>query len=225
MINQFSRTQLIFGSAAMERLSESKVAVVGLNSAGASCAEALARSAVGRLWLLSGDKISREMLSGNIFADEETLGLPLTDVAEKRLLSINDEIIIDKSSLPDSENVPDFSGVDYIVDASFDEALTLLLAKAAQGAGVPIISISDFERALPISDVKFSIADVNKIACASRLAFELRGDGIKKHRVIYPVNQTGDGFLFAAEFEGINACALGLIAAGEVVKHITGVKN
>ena len=46
MLNQFSRTQLVFGRDAMEILANSRVAVFGIGGVGGYTVEALARSGV-----------------------------------------------------------------------------------------------------------------------------------------------------------------------------------
>ena len=49
MLNQFSRTELLLGKEAMERLEHSRVAVFGVGGVGGYVCEALVRSGVGRL--------------------------------------------------------------------------------------------------------------------------------------------------------------------------------
>ena len=44
MLNQFSRTELLFGKAAMEKLASSRVAVFGIGGVGGYTCEALVRS-------------------------------------------------------------------------------------------------------------------------------------------------------------------------------------
>ncbi|MBO7650463.1 MAG: ThiF family adenylyltransferase, partial [Lachnospiraceae bacterium] len=46
MLNQFSRTQLLYGAEAMEKLASSRVAVFGIGGVGGYVVEALARSGV-----------------------------------------------------------------------------------------------------------------------------------------------------------------------------------
>lgn len=46
MLNQFSRTQLLFGPEAMERLWKSRVAVFGIGGVGGYAVEALVRSGI-----------------------------------------------------------------------------------------------------------------------------------------------------------------------------------
>ncbi len=57
MLNQFSRTELLFGREAMERLAVARVAVFGIGGVGGYTVEALARSGVGALDLIDDDRI------------------------------------------------------------------------------------------------------------------------------------------------------------------------
>lgn len=52
MLNQFSRTQLLLGPEAMERLAEARVAVFGISGVGGYAVEALVRSGIGALDLI-----------------------------------------------------------------------------------------------------------------------------------------------------------------------------
>ena len=57
MLNQFSRTRLIFGIEAMEKLSQARVAVFGIGGVGSYTAEALVRSGIGAIDLIDDDRI------------------------------------------------------------------------------------------------------------------------------------------------------------------------
>ena len=52
MLNQFSRTELLLGKEAMERLENSRVAVFGVGGVGGYVCEALVRSGVGAFDLM-----------------------------------------------------------------------------------------------------------------------------------------------------------------------------
>ncbi|MBQ5583871.1 MAG: ThiF family adenylyltransferase, partial [Ruminiclostridium sp.] len=54
---QFLRTEMLLGPAAMEKLARSHVAVFGLGGVGSWCVEALARSGVGKLTLIDNDQV------------------------------------------------------------------------------------------------------------------------------------------------------------------------
>ena len=74
MLNQFSRTQLLVGREAMERLFAARVAVFGIGGVGGYTVEALARSGVGTLDLIDDDKVCLTNLNRQIFATRKTVG-------------------------------------------------------------------------------------------------------------------------------------------------------
>ena len=68
MLNQFSRTQLLFGKEAMERLYNARVAVFGVGGVGGYTVEALARSGIGTLDLIDDDKVCLTNLNRQILS-------------------------------------------------------------------------------------------------------------------------------------------------------------
>ena len=57
MLEQFSRTELLYGKEAMEKLKRARVAVFGIGGVGGYVVEALARSGVGALDLIDNDTV------------------------------------------------------------------------------------------------------------------------------------------------------------------------
>ena len=53
-----SRTELLLGREALERLKASSVAVFGVGGVGGYCVEALARCGIGRLAIVDGDRVA-----------------------------------------------------------------------------------------------------------------------------------------------------------------------
>ena len=80
MLNQFSRTQLLFGKEAMEKLSGSRVAVFGIGGVGGYTVEALVRSGVGAIDLIDDDKVCLTNLNRQIIATRSTIGKYKVDV-------------------------------------------------------------------------------------------------------------------------------------------------
>ena len=89
MLNQFSRTELLFGKAAMEKLASSRVAVFGIGGVGGYVCEALVRSGVGAFDLIDDDKVCLTNLNRQIIATRKTIGKYKTDVMKERILEIN----------------------------------------------------------------------------------------------------------------------------------------
>ena len=74
MLNQFSRTQLLLGKEAMDKLKNSRVAVVGIGGVGGYVCEALVRSGVGHFDLIDDDKVCLTNLNRQIIATRKTVG-------------------------------------------------------------------------------------------------------------------------------------------------------
>ena len=94
MEQAFSRTELLLGPAAMERLAAARVAVFGLGGVGGYVVEALARGGVGALDLIDHDTVSLTNLNRQIFATRSTVGRYKVDVARERVLDINPEAVV-----------------------------------------------------------------------------------------------------------------------------------
>ena len=72
MLNQFSRTELLLGKEAMERLSRARVAVFGIGGVGGYTVEALVRSGVGAIDLIDDDKVCLTNINRQIIATRKT---------------------------------------------------------------------------------------------------------------------------------------------------------
>ena len=138
-----SRTRLLFGDEAIEKLQRSRVALFGLGGVGGYALEALVRSGVGHLDLVDHDVISESNLNRQLLATRETLGRLKAEVARERALAINpacDVRIHPLFFLPDTKDQFDFTGIDSVIDAIDTVTGKLCLIRAARDAGVPVIS-------------------------------------------------------------------------------------
>jgi len=68
MLNQFSRTEILFGKEAMKKLELATVAVFGIGGVGGYTVEALVRSGVGNFVLVDDDKVCLTNLNRQIIA-------------------------------------------------------------------------------------------------------------------------------------------------------------
>ena len=143
MLNEFSRTQLLLGPEAMEKLAHSRVAVFGIGGVGGYTVEALARSGIGALDLIDDDKVCLTNINRQILATRKTVGKYKVDVAAERIGEINPRCAVRTYKafyLPDTAEEFDFSQYDYVVDAIDTVSGKIQLVLAAQAAGTPIIS-------------------------------------------------------------------------------------
>ena len=115
MLNQFSRTELLFGKEAMEKLAGSRVAVFGIGGVGGYTVEALVRSGVGAIDLIDDDKVCLTNLNRQIIATRSTIGKYKVDVMKERILDINPkaEVHVHKCFyLPETKDEFDFQVAD-----------------------------------------------------------------------------------------------------------------
>ena len=73
-LHAFSRTELLVGKPAMERLAQARVAVFGIGGVGGYTVEALARSGVGALDLIDDDRVCLTNINRQIYATRKTVG-------------------------------------------------------------------------------------------------------------------------------------------------------
>ena len=189
MLNQFSRTQLVFGRNAMEILANSRVAVFGIGGVGGYTVEALARSGVGKLDLIDDDKVCLTNVNRQILATLKTVGQYKVDVAEERIHSINPQCEVRTYKtfyMPDTEKEFDFTQYDYIVDAIDTVKGKLALVENANAADTPIIS--SMGAGNKVNAAAFEVADIyDTSVCplARVMRYECRKRGIKKLKVVY----------------------------------------
>lgn len=234
MLTQFSRTELLLGSDALNKLNKSRVAVFGIGGVGGYAAEALARTGVGTLDLIDNDTVSLTNLNRQIIALHSTIGMYKTQAAKERLLDINPEININTYNMfymPENSDILDLSEYDYIIDAVDTVSAKIELAVQAQRAGVPIISSMGAGNKL--DPTAFEVADIYKTSVcplAKVMRRELKKRGIKRLKVVYskeePIPPKCDSEEQSEIRRRIPASiafvpsVVGLIIAGEVVKDL-----
>ena len=193
MLNQFSRTELLLGKEAMDKLENARVAVFGIGGVGGYVCEALVRSGVGAFDLIDDDKVCLTNLNRQIIATRKTVGQYKTEVMRERILDINpkaDVRIHNGFYLPENATDFDFSEYDYVVDAVDTVTAKIELIMRAKEAGTPVISSMGAGNKLDAS--AFRVADIYKTkVCplAKVMRRELKKRGVKKLKVVYSEEQ------------------------------------
>ena len=173
MQNQYSRTQLLLGAEAMEKLHNSRVAVFGIGGVGGYTVEALARSGVGALDLIDDDKVCLTNLNRQIIATRSTVGQYKVDVAAQRIHDID----------PDQF---DFTQYDYVVDAIDTVTGKLALVMKCKEVGTPIIC--SMGAGNKMDPTRFEVTDIYKTSVcplAKVMRTECRKRRIKHLKVVY----------------------------------------
>ncbi len=253
MLNQYSRTQLIFGAEAMEKLRNSRVAVFGIGGVGGYTVEALARSGVGELDLIDDDKVCLTNINRQIIATRKTIGQYKVDVAAERVHDIDPNIVVNTYKTfytPETAEQFDFTKYDYVVDAIDTVTGKIALVMNAKKAKTPIIC--SMGAGNKVDPTAFEVTDIFKTSVdplARVMRIELKKRGIRKLKVVYskevpltPVDDmatsckthcicppgTARKCIQRRQVPGSNAfvpSVVGLIIAGEVIKDLTGFKG
>ncbi|MBR3040511.1 MAG: tRNA threonylcarbamoyladenosine dehydratase [Lachnospiraceae bacterium] len=237
MLEQFSRTQILFGKEAMEHLSECRVAIFGIGGVGGYVCEALARSGIGAFDLIDDDKVCLTNINRQIIATRKTVGKYKTDVMKDRILDINPDAEVNTHQcffLPENASDFPFDQYDYVVDAIDTVTAKIELVMQCQKAGVPIISSMGAGNKL--DPTQFRVADIYKTQMdplAKVMRRELKKRGVKKLKVVYseekPIEcisppETEEPNPGRRSIPGSTAfvpSVAGLIIAGEVIKDLT----
>ena len=188
-LDQFSRTRLVFGSAGVDALANSRVAVFGLGGVGGYVCESLVRSGLGAIDLIDDDKVCLTNINRQVIATWKTLGKDKVDALEERLLDINPDCRIVKHRcffLPDTADAFDFSAYDYVVDAVDTVTAKLELVMQTQAVHVPIISAMGAGNKIDPTQVRIAdIYDTSVCRLARIMRKELRKRGVKRLTVAY----------------------------------------
>ena len=189
MLDQFSRTELLFGKAAMDKLNQSRVAVFGIGGVGGFVCEALARSGVGAFDLVDDDKVCLTNINRQIIATRKTIGQYKAEVMKERMLEINPNVDVrvrKEFFLPENADTFPFEEYDYVVDAVDTVTAKIEIIMRAQEKAVPVISCMGAGNKLDGS--AFRIADIYKTkVCplAKVMRRELKKRGVKELKVVY----------------------------------------
>lgn len=193
MLNQFSRTQLLLGEEAMDRLKRSRVAVFGVGGVGGYVCEALVRSGVGAFDLIDDDKVCLTNLNRQIIATRKTVGQYKVDVMKNRMLEINPDVDVRLYKcffLPENAADFPFEEYDYIVDAVDTVTAKIELVMRAKASNVPIISAMGAGNKLDPGRFKIAdIYDTSVCPLARVMRRELKKRNVRSLKVVYSDEQ------------------------------------
>ncbi|HBC31885.1 MAG TPA: tRNA threonylcarbamoyladenosine dehydratase [Clostridiales bacterium] len=188
-LNEFSRTQLLLGKEAMEKLSSTTVAVFGIGGVGTYVVEALARCGVGNFALFDDDKVCLTNINRQLIATRKTIGRKKVEVMAERIKEINPNANIATYQvfyMPDNADEYDLTGYDYIVDAVDTVTAKIELIIRAKNNNIPIISSMGAGNKL--NPTSLEVADIYKTSVdplAKVMRHELKKRGINELKVVY----------------------------------------
>lgn len=237
MKEQYIRTAMLFGAAAVEKLQQSRVIVFGIGGVGGHVVEVLARSGVGAIDLVDFDTVSESNINRQLIADYDTVGRKKIEVMKARILRIQPECKVtlwDTFYLPEKAAAFPFEAYDYIVDAIDTVTAKIDLVLRAGQFGVPVISSMGTGNKL--DPTRLQVADIYETSVcplAKVMRRELKKRGIERLKVVYSTEEaltplTIEGAPEVSEdgrkrTPGSNAfvpASAGLLIGSEVVKDL-----
>lgn len=232
MREEFSRSAMIIGEEALEKLASCRVALFGVGGVGGFVLEALARSGVGEFDIVDNDTVNITNINRQIIALHTTIGQYKVDVARERVLDINPSAKVNVYRtfyLPENSAEFDFTKYDYVIDAVDTVTAKLEIIQNAKRANVPVISSMGTGNKL--DPTRFEIADIYKTSVcplAKVMRRELKKRNIDSLKVVYskeepikPQSSPDASGRIPGSISFVPSVA-GLIIASEVIKDISG---
>ncbi len=189
MADRFSRTALLLGDDAINKLKTKHVAVFGLGGVGGYVTEALARAGVGKITVTDNDVVSESNINRQIIALTSTVGKKKTELWKERIKDINPEAEVETLDMfvgRENADEIDFSAFDLVVDAVDTVTAKLVIIEKAKKAGCKVISaMGTGNKTRP---ELFEISDVSKTSVcplARVMRKELKARGITGVKVLY----------------------------------------
>lgn len=188
-MNQFSRSELLLGKEAMEKLSKARVAIFGIGGVGGFVVEALVRCGITRFDLIDDDKVCLSNLNRQIIATTKTIGRYKVEVMKDRILEINPKAEVAMYQCfftKETADRFDFSLYNYVVDAIDTVSGKIELVMRCQEKNVPVISCMGAGNKL--DPTRFEVADIYQTSVcplAKVMRKELAARGVRKLKVVY----------------------------------------
>lgn len=187
--HSLSRTELLIGKEALDKLKSSKVVVFGIGGVGSYTVEALARAGIGKLTLVDDDLVCLTNINRQIHATFKTLGHPKVEVMKERILQINPHCEVEIfQTFVKEDNIEEMipKDTDYVVDAIDTVSSKIALVIWCKANNIDIISSMGTGNKL--DPTQFRIADIYKTKIcplAKVMRYELRKRGVKDLKVLY----------------------------------------
>jgi len=180
---EFSRTEQLLGSEAVEKLARARVAIFGIGGVGGYVAEALARCGVGELDLVDSDEVAPSNINRQLVALHSTVGKIKVEVLAQRLADINPTLQLSaRAHYLEVDRVEALlqEGYDFVVDAIDTVAPKVALLAACMRQGIAVVSSMGAGARLDPSQIQYAdIANTSICGLARAVRSRLRKMGIR----------------------------------------------
>lgn len=158
-----SRTELLIGNNALQKLAQSHVLVVGLGGVGSFAAEFIARSGVGKMTIIDGDVVDPTNRNRQLPALATNHGISKAQIMADRLQAINPElelVVIKEFINPEMVQQQLANKPNYVIDAidSITPKLTFLSNAYTSNLNI----VSSMGAGAKLDATKLQVVDISK---------------------------------------------------------------
>lgn len=181
--NMFIRTIQIVGEENFNKLQDKSIIIFGVGGVGGQALEALVRAGFLKFTIVDHDVVEETNLNRQLIATQDVISKPKVEVAKKRMLQINSNVVINTVFGPiNAQNIDKFNldAYDFIVDAidSFDDKLALITYSLKKN--LPIISAMGAGNRLdPTKVFVTTIEKTEGCPLARKIRYALRQEKLK----------------------------------------------
>ena len=179
-----SRTELLIGKERLNKLMGSHVMVIGLGGVGSFAAEFIARSGIGEMTIVDGDKVDPSNRNRQLPALATNHGQSKADIMADRLMQINPELVLHVRKdfiMPEKVDELLSADLDYVVDAIDSITPKITVMKAALAKNLRIVS--SMGAGGKVDPTRLEVADISKTyncPFAQQVRKQLKCEGIRK---------------------------------------------
>ena len=188
-MHAFDRVKLLIGKDGYNKLEKASVILFGVGGVGGFCAEALARSGIGKITLIDNDSVSITNINRQIIATVDSVGRQKVEVLKDRLKAINPSLIVDTRCvfyLKENGDSVDFEGADYVIDAVDTVSAKIEIIERAKRFNIPVISCMGTGGKLDITKLQVGDISVTQGCPLARvMRRELKKRNVKDVKVVY----------------------------------------
>lgn len=244
---RFGGIRRLYGNIALERFQQAHVCVVGVGGVGSWAAEALARSAIGKITLIDLDMVAESNVNRQIHALGDVFGKAKTTAMAERIRLINPQCeVFEIEDFVTPENMETMlgHGFDFVIDAIDQVRVKTAMIAWCHRQGVPMVTAGgaggqqDPTR-IEITDLSCTIQDplLSKVRAQLRKHYGFPRDPKKKFGIPavfsseplrYP--ETGAACDEAPSIAGLNCAGygssvcvtapFGFLAAAEALRYL-----
>lgn len=233
-MSRFERTELFLGKEKIEKIKNSRVAVIGLGGVGGAAAEAVLRAGVGHILLIDGDTVDESNINRQLLATYETVGMNKIEAAKLRFEKIapDSDITYKKEFyLPENSEFLYEWNPDYIIDAIDTVTAKLHIAEECKNRGIKLFMCLGTGNRLDPEKLKIgNISETAGCGCplAKVIRKELKKRGIEKQTVLFSTEEAKKAALDSENGRHAPGSisfvppAAGYLLAGKCIRDIIG---